>query len=160
MTPDEALKGTFLAKVTETLASGNFIEPEQEIDPDGTVIGEMTPLEKAVYTAMRLIIQEAEQKLPPCDCGVACVNACTCQPGPISPDLEQYLITANVATHALQQTLAALVQERLRYFSEQTDGFICCKGFKIVAMPPQPEMVFLPDGFGSPDSTPPKIGSA
>ncbi|MEK7508871.1 MAG: hypothetical protein AAB568_03410 [Patescibacteria group bacterium] len=159
MTPDETLKNTFLAKITEVLASGNFIEPEQEIDPDGTVIGEMTPLEKAVYTVIRTVIQGAEQILPPCDCGVACVNACTCQP-PISPDLEQDLITANIVLDALQQTLSALVQERLRYANEEIDGFFCCKGFKIVALPPQPEMLFLPGGFGSPDGTPTKIGSA
>lgn len=159
MTPDEAQKGTFLAKLTEVLTSGNFIEPEQEIDPNGTVIGEMTPLEKAVYTTVRTVIKEAEQILPPCNCGVACVNACTCQP-PISPDLEQDLITANIIFGALQQIMAALVQERLRYCNEETDVFICCKGFKIVALPPQPEMMFLPGGFGPPDGAPPKIGSA
>lgn len=158
LTLDAAVKGTFLEKVAEVLASGKFIEPEGEIAPDETVIGEMTPFEKAVYTAINLVVQEANQKLPPCDCGVACVDACTCQ-SPMSPDMKQELVTANMIVGALEQTLGALIQERLRCYSEKIDGFSYRQGFKIVTMPPQPEMMFF-GGNGMPGAAPPKIGNA
>lgn len=148
MTPDEALKGTFLAKVTETLTSGNLIEPEQEADPYGTVIGEMTPLEKAVYTAMRLVTKEIEAKLPACNCNAACLEACSCQSAPPKPELAQELATANMSAEALNNILAALTQARLNWINSDSAGIGFCKGFKIVAFSPELDSVFMPMSDG------------
>lgn len=47
---DEDLKGTLLQDLFEVMDSGDFIEPENPVTEEETVIGEMTGLEKALYT--------------------------------------------------------------------------------------------------------------
>lgn len=146
LTLDAAVKGTFLEKVAEALASGEFIEPPMEMPDGAKVIGEATPLEKAFLTALVRMDDEIRAKVAVVHGPCPCLNRqnpgeCTGKPLPKELDAE---VEDHVATfELLAAVLAKLVEKR---FNNKDTAVI---GFKIVQLPPDTTDVVDPPSCNS-----------
>lgn len=127
---EEGLDKHLLARINAILASGRFIEPLKEAAADEEVLGEMSAVEKALYSAGRQIIDEAQPK----------ADAKTNEMPIITP---KQLAMFQIGRHhfnILKKIIQELLYERLNLPLTVRLGFR--RGFKIVksrVQNPQPE---------------------
>ncbi|MEK7508872.1 MAG: hypothetical protein AAB568_03415 [Patescibacteria group bacterium] len=116
----EGLDKHLIARINAILASGQFIEPLKEAAIDEEVLGEMSAVEKAVYSAGRQIIDEVQPK----------ADAKTNEMPIITP---KQLAMFQIGCHhfdILKKTIQELLYDRLNLPLTARLGFR--RGFKIV----------------------------
>jgi hypothetical protein len=143
MTLDEAVKGTFLEKVAEVLASGQFIEPEYDVPAGAKVIGEATPLEKALVTAINQLAKKVIEKIKTSDYYCTCKtihDPKKCKATLPPPQFIVELKAIEAEKDTFKKIVGKLIKDRLH-----SGEFTIYKGFKIVATPTDPMVIFFDD---------------
>ena len=114
-------KGTLVASILECLASGNYVaSPEEPVVDGETIIGELTDLEKAIYSVRDQIADSHNE-------WARSVN------GSIIPGTKEFMkLRANKERHEIvDRLLWLIIKDRLGDIARECDGIALRQGYKI-----------------------------